>query len=93
MKLVILFAAAPAAHWSPRFAAAGVNVEVAEKLPTVSADGSDVIGLPPCVDGVVYLVNARIAGLMTGQRADLRALPPGAPQNDSPVGLDYLIVV
>ena len=93
MKLVILFAAAAAEHWAPRFAAAGVNVSVAEKLPTVSPDGTDVVGLPPVMDGVVYLVNARIAGLLAGQRGDLRALPQGAPQDNAPVGLDYLSVV
>lgn len=93
MKLVILFAPAPMAHWAPRFAAAGVEVEVAEKLPAVSPDGTDVIGLPPCVDGTIYLVNARIAGMLAGQRNDLRALPQGAPQDGTPIGLDYLIVV
>ena len=91
-KLVVLFAAAPAAHWTPRFVAGGVDA-VAGDVPTVTADGV-VEGLASPQGGVVYLINARVAGAMAGSgRDDLYALPQGAPQDGSPVGLDYLVQV
>ena len=62
-KLVVLFAAAPAAHWTPRFVAGGVDA-VAGDVPTVTADGV-VEGLASPQGGVVYLINARVAGVMT----------------------------
>ena len=91
-KLVVLFAAAPAAHWAPRFVAGGVDAVVGTS-PTVTADGV-VEGLPAQQHGVAYLVNARVAGVMAGSgRSDLFSLPQGALQDGSPVKLDYLVQV
>lgn len=91
-NLVVLFAAAPAAHWVPRFQAGGVNVTVGD-APTVTPDGV-VVGLPAPQDGVALLINARVAGAMSGSgRDDLFALPQGAPQDGTPIGLDFLVPV
>ena len=91
-KLLVAFAQAPASHWIPRLQAGGVNA-VALEAPTVD-DGGIVQGLPAPQDGVAILVNARVAGAMVGSgRNDLYSLPQGAPQDDSPVGLDFLVKV
>jgi hypothetical protein len=91
MKLLVAFAPAPAAHWVPRLQAGGVDA-VAIAPPTVGDDGV-VAGLPAPQDGVLILVNARVAGAMKGVRTDLVALPQGAAQDGSPVGLDFLVKV
>lgn len=92
MKLLVAFAAAPAAHWIPRLLAGGVDA-VGIDAPTVDGDGV-VQGLPAPQAGVIILVNARVAGAMQGSgRSDLFALPQGAAQDGSPVGLDFLVKV
>lgn len=91
-KLLVAFAPAPAGHWVPRLQAGGVDATVIN-APTVNDDGT-VDGLPACEDGQLILVNARVASAMSGSgRTDLVALPQGAPQDGSPVGLDYLVKV
>ena len=92
MKLVVLFVAPAAAHWIPRLQAGGIDA-VAGDAPTVDNDGV-VAGLPAPQDGVALLVNARIASAMAGTgRNDLYALPQGAAQDGSPVGMDFLVKV
>ena len=92
MKLLVAFAKAPSTHWIPRLQAGGVDAEGFD-APTVDAEGV-VQGLPAPQDGVVILVNARVAGAMVGSgRNDLYSLPQGAPQDGSPVGLDFLVKV
>ena len=92
-KLLVAFAQAPASHWIPRLQDAGVNAVALEAPPTVD-DGGIVQGLPAPQDGVAILVNARVAGAMKGSgRNDLFALPQGAAQDGSPVGLDFLVKV
>lgn len=91
-KLLVAFAQAPASHWIPRLIDGGVDA-VYFDAPTVDADGV-VQGLPAPQDGVAILVNARVAGAMKGSgRNDLFALPQGAAQDGSPVGLDFLVKV
>ena len=95
--LLVAFAPPPAAHWVPRLQAGGVDVEV---IPSpIVGDDNSVSGLPAQQDGVVILVNARVAAALKGQRTDLVALPQGAPQindKDDPaytVNMDYLLPV
>ena len=92
MKLLVAFAAAPAAHWIPRLVAGGVDA-VGVDAPTVDNDGV-VQGLPAPQAGVSILVNARVAGAMAGAgRTDLLSLPQGATQDGSPIGLEFLVKV
>lgn len=91
MKLLVSFAEAPLSHWLPRLKAGGVDA-VGVDAPTV--EGDVVQGLPAQQAGIGVLVNARVAGVMAGSgRNDLYALPQGAAQDGSPVGLDFLVKV
>ncbi len=90
-KLLVAFAPAPASHWLPRLQSGGVD---AVGVPAPTVDGDVVQGLPAQQEGVCILVNARVAGVMKGAgRTDLYALPQGASQDGSPVGLDFLVKV
>ena len=93
--LLIAFGDAPYAHWAPRFHAAfGGNVDRIQ-VPNVDRIDEGVIdNLPDEREGVALLVNARVASALRGfARNDLYCLPQGAPQDGTPVDLDFLVKV
>ena len=95
-KIVVLFVTPAANHWVPRLAA-GTQLEVEAGTPP-KVVGEDLTNVPPVVEGVVYLVNARVGAIFAShptetRRYDIYVLPVGAPQDDSPVGLDFLVKI
>lgn len=95
-KIVVLFVTPAANHWIPRLIA-GSNLTVEAGTPPQVVN-EDLTGVPPVVDGTVYLVNARVGAVFAShpaetRRNDIYVLPVGAPQDDSPVGLDYLVKI
>lgn len=97
-KLVIAFVGPAYNHWAPRFAASGLEVEQIA-VPVLSPAGDDIqSGNLPQVEGVVYLVNARVGAVYAAhpaetRRQDVYVLPIGAAQDSSPVGLDFLMKI
>ncbi len=95
-KIVVLFVTPAANHWVPRLAA-GTQLEVEAGTPPTVV-GEDLTNIPPQLEGVIYLVNARVGAVFAShpaetRRNDVYVLPVGAPQDDSPVGLDFLVKI
>lgn len=93
--LLIAFVGPAYEHWAPRFNKAfGGNVDRIV-VPNVDRISEGLVeNLPDERNGVILLVNARVAQALKGfARNDLYCLPQGAPQDGSPVGLDFLVKV
>ena len=94
-KVVVLFVEPATNHWVPRLAA-GTRLEVEAGTPPTIV-GEDLTNIPPQLEGVVYLVNARVGSIFAShgvnKRDDIYVLPVGAPQDNTPVGLDFLVKI
>lgn len=93
--LLIAFTEAPYAHWAPRFAESFAGNVDRIAVPNVDRIGEGIVeNLPDEHEGVALLVNARVAAALKGYvRNDLYCLPQGAPQDVSPVDIDFLVKV
>lgn len=93
--LLIAFTDAPYAHWAPRFANAFAGNVDRIRVPNVDGINDGIVEhLPDEREGVAILINARVAAALKGfARNDLYALPIGAPQDGSPVDIDFLVKV
>lgn len=95
-KIVVLFTTPAANHWVPRLRAGspGLTVEVAPPPQIIEGDLDQV---PKAVKGTVYLVSAMVGSIFashgTTKRDDIYVLPVGAPQDNTPVGLDFLVKI
>ncbi len=95
-KIVVLFTTPAGNHWAPRLRAGspGLTVEVAPPPRIIEGDLDQV---PKIDKGTVYLVNAAVGSIFAShganKRDDIYVLPIGAPQNDTPVGLDFLVKI
>lgn len=93
--LLIAFGDAPYAHWAPRFHAAfGGNVDRIQ-VPNIDQINEGIIeNLPDGRQGVALLVNARVGAALKGfARNDLYVLPQCAPQDGTPVDINFLVKV
>ena len=94
-KIVVLFVKPAADHWVPRLAA-GSKLEVEAGTPPTVV-GEDLTNVPPQLEGTIYLVNARVGTIFAShgfnKRQDIYVLPIGAPQDGTPVGLDFLVKI